>query len=104
MKGESNWIGDFEIFLEQVETLQSLLAKQDLEAQELTQELSEANKEIQILHQELMASTKERLSFVEAFVVAKKMWRAEKPTSELLVQLLNALYRTEVTVEQLEGN
>ena len=104
MKDESNWVGEFEIFLEQVESLQSFSATQHINAQELSQELSEANKEIQLLNQELMALTKERLSFVEAFVVAKKMWRAEKPTSELLVQLLNALYRTEVTVKQLEGN
>ena len=102
MKDESNWVGEFEIFLEQVESLQSLLVEQNLDAQELTQELSEANQEIQMLHRELVALPDEPLSFVKALVVAKRLLMTEEPSPELLAQMLSALYQVEVTGKQLE--
>jgi hypothetical protein len=102
VKSESGWVEDFEIFLEQVESLQSLLVAQALEAQELAQDLVEANQEIQSLNQELIALPPKPLCFIQALVVTKKISMAEKPSSEWLAQLLSALYKVEVTAQQLE--
>ncbi|MEI2579406.1 hypothetical protein [Scytonema sp. PRP1] len=76
-----------EFLLEQIESYKLELCYKNYELQEIKQELSYTNQELCAA----VISTKQ-LTINEAMELAKKLLASDKPTEDVLVELLTAIY------------
>jgi hypothetical protein len=76
-----------EFLLELIESYKLEMCYKHYELQEIKQELSYTN-------QELCAALNPKLTINEALELAKKLLASNKPTEDVLVELLTAIYRS----------
>ena len=77
---------------EKVEFLLELIEGYKLELCYKNYELEEIKQELSYTNQELCAALNPKLTINEAMVLAKKLLASDKPTEDVLVELLTAIY------------
>jgi fumarate hydratase class II len=79
---------------EKVEFLLELIESYKLELCYKNYELEEIKQELSYTNQELCAALNPKLTINEAMELAKKLLASNKPTEDVLVELLTAIYRS----------